>query len=399
MANGRRFEQAQSAASMEATRLHRRLGTTFDGPVDVLSIARDLGLVLMVQPLDSLLGFYVRGDERSGIVINNQIPESLQRFTLAHEIGHHVLGHEGTADDEHALGRFDTSSEVELAAQAFAGSLLMPLPLINRALNDLPATRHRRRFEPSDAYLFSRQLGVSYSAGVWTLYRRRLLSLESARAFVKRGSLFAKDALRSQDRVSDARADVWMLTAENNDLSVMCRVGDEIHVQLPEDSGAGLAWLVRAPVAGGLFDRVPTGPLSWSGGDQLEVDTTMVRDRGRETWAAEGEPIEIVQDEHLREGDLNHAATDAQWDSFIDREDDAAHRSYPGKGGVRSLTFVPRAEGDSRVVMELARPWDAEGQVLGRYELDLHVRAKRLAGHGLFAPTADSWVAEHAVGA
>lgn len=400
MANGRRFGQAQSAASMEATRVHRRLGTKFNGPVDVLSIARDLGLVLMVQPLDSLLGFYVRGDERSGIVINNHIPESLQRFTLAHEIGHHVLGHEGTADDEHALGRFDTSSEVELAAQAFAGSLLMPLPLINRALNDLPATRHRRRLEPSDAYLFSRQLGVSYSAGVWALYRRHLLSLESARAFVRQGSLFAKDALRGQDRVSDARADLWMLTAENNDLSVMCRVGDEIHVQLPEDSGAGLAWLVRAPVAGGLFDRVPKGPLSWSGGDQLEVDSTVGERREGETWnSTEGEPIEIVQDEHLRRGDLNYAATDAQLDLFIDREDDAARRSYPGTGGVRSLTFVPRAEGESRVVMELARPWDAQGQILGRYELDLHVRAKRLAGHGLFAPTADSWVTEHAVGA
>lgn len=400
MVNGRRLQQAQSEASMEATRLHRRLGTTFDGPVDVLSIASDLGLVLMVQPLDSLLGFYVRGDDRSGIVINNQIPESLQRFTLAHEIGHHVLGHEGTADDEHALGRFDSSSEVELAAQAFAGSLLMPLPLINRALNDLPATRHSRRLAPSDAYLFSRQLGVSYSAGVWALYRRQLLSLESARTFVKQGSLFAKDTLRGRDRVSDARADVWMLTAENNDLSVMCRVGDEIHVQLPEDTGAGLAWLVRAPGAGGLFDRVPTGPLSWSGGDDLQVDRTAGESQGRETWgAAADEPIEIVQDEHLGEEDLAYAAIDAQLDLFIDREDDPTTRTFPDVGGVRSLTFVPRTEGESRVVMELARPWDAEGQVMERYELDLRVRAKRLAGHGLFAPTSDAWVAERAVGA
>jgi Zn-dependent peptidase ImmA (M78 family) len=407
MASGSSAQQAQSAASMEATRLHRRLGTSFEEPVDVLSIARNLELVLMMQPLESLLGFYVRGDETSGVVINSQLPESLQRFTLAHEIGHHVLGHEGTVDDEHALDRFDPTSLKELAAQAFAASLLMPLPLVTNALRNLPATRQSRRVQPTDAYLFSRQLGVSYSAGVWALYRRRLLSLDAARAFIKRGALEAKAAIRGQDRVADARADVWVLTAENNDLSVMCRVGDEIQVELPEDTSSGLAWLVRPPAGPGLFDAVPDGQPVWSGGDELRFDDTQhqatsmgqhASEQIRQDSGSMNAAIEIIHDEHLNTRGDDHPEPAGRLDFVADLDESAALR-FPAQGGIRSVTFVPRKEGDSRVLLELARPWDPEAPVRGRYELDLHVRPKRLAGQGLFAPTADSWVADHVASA
>lgn len=384
-------EQARSSASMAATRLHRRLDTSFDGPIDVLTIARQLGLILMLQPLDNLLGFYVRGDDRSGIVINNQIPESLQRFTLAHEIGHHVLGHEGTADDAHALGRFDPNNLLEQAAQAFASSLLMPLPLITSVLRDLPATRQSRALQPADAYLFSRQLGVSYEAGVWALYGRRRLTLDAARAFIKQGALAAKDAVRGQHWISDARADVWVLTEENNDLSVMCRVGDEIHVQLPENTSTGLAWLIRAPAGGGLFDRDSGTQLTWSDEDVIELEESAEASRHPLADAPE-ESIEVVHDQHL--GAREAVTPNTPLTSSPDHTAPGAE-SVLGEGGVRSLTFVPREEGDSRVVLELARPWDADVPALERYELDLRVRPKRLEGQGLFAPTAEAWVDEH----
>ena len=289
--------QVQSAASMEATRLHLELGTSYDAPVDVLGVAKELDLVLMMQPLDNLLGFYVRGDLASGIVINSRVPESLQRFTLAHEIGHHVLGHEGTADDEHAMGRFDLSNLLEVAAQAFAASLLMPLPLQVRAVRDLPASRAGRRLQATDAYLFSRQLGVSYEAGTWALYRRGLINLTSARQFVKAGALRAKNELRGSDPVDNARADVWILGEENNDLSVMCRVGDEIHVQLPEDTSAGVAWLLRSPETRGLFDLAPeSGQLQWS--DDGVVFAKANRDTTPKT-SSDKPSVELARDQHL----------------------------------------------------------------------------------------------------
>jgi Zn-dependent peptidase ImmA (M78 family) len=400
MPNARVAERVRSGASMEATRLHRELGTAFDGPVDVLGIARSLGLVLMMQPLDNLLGFYVRGEENSGIVINSQRPESLQRFTLAHEIGHHVLGHAQSADDQNALDRFYPDSLPEIAAQAFAGSLLMPLPLVNRALRDLPATRDARALEPSDAYLFGRQLGVSYQAAVWSLHHNHRLSLEDARAFIKKRPLAAKNALRGQDPISDPRADVWMLTEDNNDLSVLCRIGDEIRVQLPEDTSTGFAWLVRTPATGGLFDSPRSTQLVW-GGDDIHIEQLPQRDAppGQKP-AAHPQPLELVQDEHLsiQHARPNSDETDPQFDVFANAAAPTTS-SLPSGGAIRSLTFVPREEGRSQVLLELAHPWTPQGSVHNRYQLELRVRPKQLAGRGLFAPTAEAWVDEHAVGA
>lgn len=391
MPDARETEQVQARASMAATRLHRQLGTTFDGPVDVLGIARSLDLVLMMQPLDSLLGFYVRGDQRSGIVINSLRPESLQRFTLAHEIGHHVLGHQDSADDQHAVDRFDPDSPVELAAQAFAASLLMPRPLVMSALRDLPATRRGRRLARSDAYLFSRQLGVSYEAGVWALFRDNRLSLAEARAFIKQRASAAKNDVRGQPPVGDARADVWMLTQDNNDLSVMCRIGDEIHVQLPEDTSTGMAWLVRAPEVRGLFDPPPSTPLVWSGDDIQMADDRQFDDQRLPAVTA----IELVQDTHLAATESGGADTEPS-DLFAD---DAAARTISTGPGLRSLTFVPRAEGSSQVLLELTRPWNRSDSTHASYQLDLRVRPKQLAEQGLLAPSTDDWADEHVVGA
>jgi Zn-dependent peptidase ImmA (M78 family)/predicted secreted protein len=394
VARSRGIDQLQAQASMEATRLHRRLGTTFDGPVDVLGIATSLDLILMVQPLDNLLGFYVRGADRSGIVINSQRPESLQRFTLAHEIGHHVLGHELSADDEHSVERFDPNSPLEAAAQAFAASLLMPQPLINRALRELPGIRHARRLTPADAYLFSRQLGVSYEAGLWTLYRNQRLPITDVHEFRKSSALAAKNSLRGRDHAGDARADVWALTADNNELSVVCRIGDEIHVQLPEDTSTGLAWLVREPAAGGLFDSAATAGLSWSDDDISATDTPLASEGFLAGTSGDfDDAVEIVHDEHVRPQPAPGPAGEHHTDLFTD----AASEPLVTTGGVRSLTFVPRGEGHSRVLLELAQPWDADSPARDRYRLDLRVRPKTLAEQGLIAPRPDTWIDEHAV--
>jgi Zn-dependent peptidase ImmA (M78 family)/predicted secreted protein len=385
--------RVQSAAAMEATRLHRELGTSYEAPVDVLGIARDLGLVLMMQPLDNLLGFYVRGDLASGIVINSRVPESLQRFTLAHEIGHHVLGHQGTADDEHAMGRFDPSNLLEVAAQSFAGSLLMPLPLQMQAIRDLPARRAGRPLQATDAYLFSRQLGVSYEAGTWTLYRRGFINLASAREFVKAGALRAKNQLRGSDPLDSARADVWMLGEENNDLSVMCRVGDEIHVQLPEDTSAGVAWLLRSPETMGLFDHTPkSDQLEWSNDDVVVAANSL---RPTPNFSIDDPAVELAKDEHLAQAGFDFSdGTDHSKQLQLERLRSASDDFVVG-GGTRELTFIPRREGDAKVRLELRRAWEDESPAISTYELDLRVRSRQLAGHGLFAPTPETWVDEY----
>lgn len=343
-------QRLQSRASMEASRLHLKRQTPYDAPVDVLAIVRELGLVLMMQPLDGLLGFYVRTEEACGVVINSRIPESLQRFTLAHEIAHHVLGHDGSADDEHAVERFDPNAEKEVAAQAFASSLLMPEPLVNRAIKSLPTFQNSSRLTAADAYLFSRQLGVSYSAGLWRLFGKRMLSYDDVQRFRKAGALAAKNDLRGDDRVTNARADVWLLGSENSGLSILCRIGDEVRIDLPEDTSTGAGWLVRSPSVPSLF-----GPHD---ADQPATDTDVV----------------LVEDEHT-----SAPLTDDVWAL------DAG-----GRNDRRRLIFVPTDTGSFRVEMELARPWEPSA-VMGQFELQLEVRSRQLAGQGLFAPTLEDW--------
>lgn len=337
---------------MEAARLHLKRQTPYDTPVDVLAIVRELGLVLMMQPLDGLLGFYVRADDACGIVINSRVPESLQRFTLAHEIAHHVLGHEGSADDEHAVERFDPSAEKEVAAQAFASSLLMPEPLVNRAIKSLPGFQSSSRLTAADAYLFSRQLGVSYSAGLWRLFGKRMLSYDDVQRFRKAGALAAKNDLRGDERVTNARADVWLLGPENSGLSILCRVGDEIRIDLPEDTSTGAGWLVRSPAVPSLF-----GPH-----DGVQ--------------ALPAPDVVLVEDEHT---------------STAQFADDIWELDAGGTHDRRELIFVPTETGSFRVEMDLARPWEPSA-VIEQFELQLEVRGRQLAGQGLFAPTLDDWV-------
>ena len=379
------IQRAQSAASMAATRLHRELGTTFDGPVDVLSVARDLGVVLMMQPLDALLGFYVRGSTNAGIVINSQLPESLQRFTLAHEIGHHVLGHEGTADDEHAVDRFDSTSVTEAAAQSFASSLIMPAPLVMKALRDLPAVRAGERPTSSDAYLFSRQLGVSFAAGVWTLYGKNRIDLATARGFVRAGALSAKDALRGGSAVTDARADVWILTKANNDLDVMCRVGDEIRVQLPELPSSGREWRLRSGVLGQVEPDTES-QLDWDGEDTITPSSLGAE---RSKLPVEG-GVDLLSDDFFND-------TDIVEDQSASPAVDPRQVNFPASLGTRELILTPTEAGGATLELELVNAWDPNAEGLEHYTLDLHVRPRQLGEAGLLAPERDRWVAEHSV--
>ena len=70
--------------------------------------------------------------ERRLIEVQQDIHPHRQRFTIAHEIGHFVLGHstDFCSFDEHATG--DPRSSNERQANVFASELLMPDPWIRR---------------------------------------------------------------------------------------------------------------------------------------------------------------------------------------------------------------------------------------------------------------------------
>lgn len=104
-------------------------------PVDVFAIAEELGI--RVLPVYNLPVCGEASIENDVPVIRYRATDSQvrQRFTVAHEIGHHVLGHtkEGKVlrDDKLQPG----SDPKEVAANAFAAELLVPRAILDKIVS------------------------------------------------------------------------------------------------------------------------------------------------------------------------------------------------------------------------------------------------------------------------
>lgn len=111
------------------------LSRLWDGrlPVDPGAIAKRLDIELI--PMGSTLepwefsGYFRRYDASiGGPVIRYNRSDALvrRRFTVAHELGHFVMGHEDAPRDVPANFGASVSDPIERAANQFAAELLMP---------------------------------------------------------------------------------------------------------------------------------------------------------------------------------------------------------------------------------------------------------------------------------
>ena len=142
----------------------------------VLSIWKNLTVV--EEDLDGSGYLLPLGRLGAEIIVNKNDPEERKRFTIAHELGHWVLG----VICEKKLGEFKQPPTVPKVAlekwcDRFATNLLMPAPLVGRWL---PA---RDQPQLIDAiFRASRTFGVSEKAffiRVWELLRIQVALLKS----------------------------------------------------------------------------------------------------------------------------------------------------------------------------------------------------------------------------
>jgi len=113
-------------------------------PVDVLAIAKDLGVKVYetekgIWP-KSISGLIKRSDpegDQFEIIVNGDHSFTRQRFTVAHEIAHFVLHeHEigdGIKDD--FLFRSGLNNRIEKEANNFAADILMPWDLVDERIS------------------------------------------------------------------------------------------------------------------------------------------------------------------------------------------------------------------------------------------------------------------------
>jgi len=116
----------------------RSLGLNEAQPLDdvLRSLERTTDIQVFVRPLgsDGIAGAYWVSQDVPFMLVNADHPVERQRFTLAHEFGHHRLGHGNQVDQRVAFG---ASSPLEVEANAFAASFLMPPAAIAETLAEL----------------------------------------------------------------------------------------------------------------------------------------------------------------------------------------------------------------------------------------------------------------------
>jgi Zn-dependent peptidase ImmA (M78 family)/predicted secreted protein len=237
---GAAFQLARRRGARAAQLEHLRRKTPLDRPVDVFSMVEKAGVWLMFQPLSRLYGAYQRLGDVAGILVNSQHPASLQRFTAAHEYGHHVLGHVPHLDGEESVeARGQTPDEV--AAQAFAADFVMPLQLVNRMLRRFNLPIAKPKLSPHLVYRLALELGASYAATVTQLVALKKLTPYAAAQLLKHRPISLKRDLAGA-RPENARADVWIVEEPQSDRELSPRVDDEVHFLLDEMPSTGFIW-------------------------------------------------------------------------------------------------------------------------------------------------------------
>ncbi len=137
-------------------------------PVDLGRVADRLGIEVSEQEfVPEIDGLYLRlPDAPPVIAVNSSYTKPLprRRFTLAHEIGHHLLARRISPGSR--LFYLDSAkmrtSIVERACDRFAALLLMPEELVRRYYDELAFNAENR------VSIMSRRFGVS----AWAMKRR-----------------------------------------------------------------------------------------------------------------------------------------------------------------------------------------------------------------------------------
>lgn len=291
--------------------------------IAVFDAIEDAGVWLTFEPLDRLYGWYQRVDHAAGVVINSSHPAPLQRFTAAHELGHHVLGHSYSLDDENSIvdgGR--GTDPLEVAAHAFAANLLMPLASVEYHLERLGLERQRPAITPVAAYRLSVELGVSYAAAAVQLASLNKITWTAAAELRRARPRDLKRELvgRAPDQ---ARAAVWLLGDSDDGRHLNVDLGDELNVRVDEVRSSGLRWM-PAPVT------------------------------------------------------MEGFALLADW---LQSSDDAEPRRY-GAPQARHLVFKAVRPGPHSIVVDLRPPWLTEAQAERRVGIAVDVEAARTSDLG-----------------
>lgn len=156
-----------------------------DAPLNIWKLIRELGVIVWRHDFgpDAGDGMYIRKGGHSLIIVNSERRASKQRFTAAHELGHHELHRHG--HESFVVGDMDVSHSgkvpAEVAANAFAATLMAPPRAVLAALGDTRGTK----VGPIDVVALMGRFGLSYEASCWRARNAGAISLAHARRLLE----------------------------------------------------------------------------------------------------------------------------------------------------------------------------------------------------------------------
>ncbi|MDR6680162.1 ImmA/IrrE family metallo-endopeptidase [Pseudomonas oryzihabitans] len=205
--------------------------------IDPFQIAADSGVIVMLRPMQKLLGAFL-GDATPGILVNMDRPAGLVHMTCAHELGHFFMGHGSAADENIYYG--SKGAIIEQEADQFGYNLLAPRKLIVKIMQRKQWTK-AQLFRPEILYQLALRMGVSYEAAAWSLRRHNVMSTDQVQQILLTTPAMIKRSLLG-NRLIDARKDVWLLDNDDRTSILEPRPTDQLVMRLPSRASSGFLW-------------------------------------------------------------------------------------------------------------------------------------------------------------
>ena len=231
-------------AISEAAGVLASLPTARRTSFDIIGAVTERNIPLLFRPLENLLGTVVAIGEVPGIMVTTKRDLHVQRFTLAHELGHILLGHQLSLDQTIGVeGRNASASRPieEAAADTFASELLGPKELVLES-----AQRHgwtkQKLHKPDNIYQLSLRLGISYKATCWALVSSNVLTNREAGKLQTEPVKDRKHTLAPRELITNPWANVWALTRADTDTFLEAGPDDLFAVHVQDHASAGYLW-------------------------------------------------------------------------------------------------------------------------------------------------------------
>lgn len=100
-------------------------------------LVEELGIKLHESEISGCDGWCLSRGDRAVIRVNSRLGPGRKRFTLAHELGHLILGIPGIVGESYE-GMLSSDSAEERQVNQLASELLMPKKIVKQVLPDLP---------------------------------------------------------------------------------------------------------------------------------------------------------------------------------------------------------------------------------------------------------------------